>query len=290
MRRAIPPAVCLALIIATTPAAAQEAHSAASLRALDARMQELLATLDDPDFDGEVDEFVPFFPRQGEFAQVVTTHLRRGGDSVAIHRYRTAELPSATKPGGPLCWSFDPGGGEVGRVMDEIPADWFDPRRPWRRVRATRFVPPLRGAGSPVFVEWKIEDGRWVVSAFGEEADEPPPRVLGYDRLRIARDSAGGEPLRFPLPANGIYAGGRRWFEQHEILTLDGLRYLAYGLPRQLSDGDVVRFGSVQGVPVFVEPATQRMPEVVYVAVAPDGLFQPYQPGPVGHCWTPRDP
>jgi hypothetical protein len=39
----------------------------------------------------------------------------------------------------------------------------------WRRVRGNRFVPPGASASSAIFVEWRREGDRWVVSAFGDE-------------------------------------------------------------------------------------------------------------------------
>ncbi len=49
----------------------------------------------------------------------------------------------------------------------------------WRRVPdTTRFVPPDAPDDAAIFVEWRLEDGRWVISSFGDESfpsGETPP-------------------------------------------------------------------------------------------------------------------
>jgi hypothetical protein len=52
-------------------------------------------------------------------------------------------------------------------------------RRPrWRRAAGNRFVPADEPDSSPFYVQWRREDGRWVVSEIGDETysgDAPLP-------------------------------------------------------------------------------------------------------------------
>lgn len=226
----------------------------------------------------------PFFPRRGGLAWVLTTHR---ADSVSVGRWRfdAADLPRAQGGGGPLCESFTMGG-------DVIPLHslHYRARRTpgrWRRVGVNRFVPPGASAGSATFVQWRREDGRWVVDAFGNEV-VLAPRLLGMQRGGVVRDPGG--PLAYPLPADGVYAAGTWWYEQNEVITVDGARLHRYGPPRRLDPGSVRRFGYLEGVEIYVEPRYRRIPEVLFVAVSEDGVFQPYQNMAGDGCTAPAPP
>jgi hypothetical protein len=55
----------------------------------------------------------------------------------------------------------------------------------WRRVSGTRFVPPGETAASAIFVEWRREGSKWVVSSFGDESFSRlplPPWINWRDR------------------------------------------------------------------------------------------------------------
>lgn len=86
-----------------------------------------------------------------------------------------------------------------------------------------------------------------------------------------------GRPFGQAYPATApSYAAGATWYIQGEPITLDGRRYIKFGVPRILAVNDVTRAGEYQGVPLFAEPGMTR-PDVVYVAVRPGCEFQPYQ-------------
>jgi len=72
------------------------------------------------------------------------------------------------------------------------------------------------------------------------------------------------------------YAAAAPWFIQGDAITVDGRRFVRYGLPRVLGTGEVTRAGEHQGVPVFAEPGAGRA-DVLYVPVRPGCEFQPYQ-------------
>jgi len=177
---------------------------------------------------------------------------------------------------GPVCDSFDHPRGEVGPYegrfgMRALAAEG----RPWRRVRGNRFVPPGETDDSEVFVEWRREDGRWVVSVFGEEAIYLP-RVLGVELGMIIPDTTG-------VPEEGApyarYAAGHSWYEDDAPVTLRGFRYVKYGLPRRFTAeerGYLGRIGALGAVSVYAERAlAEPRPGIVYLPVSP-GEFQPY--------------
>jgi len=215
-----------------------------------------------------------FFPTRGDWAWVVTTHYPEAPDRVGVRRFSAGEAERAMAPGGPLCSTFN----RQVRAPGTITGSGGE--GPWRRV-GTRFVPPGSGAGSPVFVEWRREDGRWVLSSFGEEERyyPPPPEAPGTVHRVGVRGGPRGEALHLPLADSIRVAAGAEWFERKEPIVVGGYRVVMYGLPRTLGDGDVVRWGIFDGIPIYVEPTSlrERIPEVVYLPVDRAGMFQPYQ-------------
>lgn len=214
-----------------------------------------------------------FFPTRGDWAWVVTTHYTDRPDHVGIQRFRAEDADRAIAPGGPLCPTFNR------QVVDPSSITGSPRNGPWRRV-GTRFVPPGRGAGSPVFVEWRREDGRWVVSSFGEEEVYYPPSEAPGTVHRVGvRAGPRGEALRLPLADSVRVAGGAEWFERKQPIVVAGYRLVMYGLPRTLGDGDVVRWGIFDGIPIYVEPMNlkSRAPDAVYLPIDRAGMFQPYQ-------------
>jgi hypothetical protein len=214
-----------------------------------------------------------YFPTRGEWTWVVTTHHPGGPDRMGVWRFPAVQTDSAIETG-PLCDSFHSGDFAM---LGTVIAPAVDSRGDgeWRRVRGTRFVPEGAPAGSPVFVEWRREDGRWVVSSFGGEGWYAPP-LLGRPVGEVVRDGRRA-PLRLPLPAGEPTAAGAAWFRDNRPIVVAGQRLLKYGLPRPLGEGDVVRYGSLEGVGVYVEPQSRGTPGVVYVLVSRAGEFQPYQ-------------
>jgi hypothetical protein len=84
-----------------------------------------------------------------------------------------------------------------------------------------------------VFVEWRREDGRWVVSSFGSIREYfPPDSTPAADEAIPARNR--GEPLRLPLPADARYAAKKAWFLSHQPIMVEGARLTKYGPPRRL--------------------------------------------------------
>jgi hypothetical protein len=86
-----------------------------------------------------------------------------------------------------------------------------------------------------------------------------------------------GRPFSQAFPATTGYAAGATWYINNEPITVNGRRYVRYGLPRVLGVSEVTRSADYQGVTVFAEAGATGTPEVLYVPVRPGCEFQPYQ-------------
>ena len=139
----------------------------------------------------------------------------------------------------------------------------------WRRVGRARFVPPEASAWSRVYVQWRREDGAWVVDAIADEGDYVLP-LLGRPVGMISRDTS-------LVPEGMAYAAGTAWYRDNEPLTLDGYWFVKYGYPRHLDRGALVRKGVVGRVSMYMEAGDDGYEGegVMYAAVAP-GEYQPY--------------
>ncbi|WP_420124877.1 hypothetical protein [Longimicrobium sp.] len=232
---------------------------------LAARMQAFLREIgDEPNT-----ELAVFFPRRGDWTWVQTARDdNRGGvvKRIGVWRFSGAETPRVIGEDGPACSSFDVLRGGLGPFEGRFGMQARMNRGPWRRVRGTRFVPAGTSDDSPVIVEWRREDGVWVVSAFGD-LDAYQPRVLGRPRGPFARDTVG-------VPEDAAFAAAD-W----HVITLNGLRYTRYGSPRPLNEADrarLARIGVYQRVSVFAPREEADWPGHVYLLTAP-GQFQPYE-------------
>jgi hypothetical protein len=78
-------------------------------------------------------------------------------------------------------------------------------------------------------------------------------------------------------PATTGYAVSAPWYIDNEPVTVNGRRYVKYGLPRILGVTEVSRTADYMGVPVFAEAGATGGTEVLYVPVRPGCEFQPYQ-------------
>jgi len=86
-------------------------------------------------------------------------------------------------------------------------------------------------------------------------------------------------------PVTEEFAAAKPWYVNNQPIIFHGWRYIKYGLPRQLSAGDVVPAGVIGGVTAFVEPGMDRArPELLYLPVNPYCEFQTYEGPEVGHA------
>lgn len=234
-----------------------------------------------------IDSVATFFPRRGEWTWTLTVHRGVRGDSVVVRRFTAAQTLETIRDGGIACESFTPRFEvrTIGPLIDRI----FRDDRPWRRTGKTRFVPRNASARSPVFVDWRWEDGRWVIGGYGDELWRGP-RLLGRERNEGARDSLPGAPLTTPIPADGPHAGRMRWYLEHEPIAFDGELFLPYGPPRTLGPGDLTRIGTLDGVGIYKETGATGRAEVLYVPVAPGFEFQTYNGFGSRPCYAGEDP
>ena len=228
-------------------------------------------------FVENVDAARAYFPTRGEWTWVLTTHYP-GRDSLGVHRFPAAQTDSALGPNGPVCDMFSVGHTvAIGTVAAAAFEAGETGKGDWRRVSGTRFVPPGRGARSPVFVQWRREDGRWVISSFGGEHDSWV-RLVGRAAAE-ARDTLRGRRLRLPLPAGTRLASSTEWYRAGQPIRLTGPAILTYGTPRQVPDGSLVYYTTYDGVGVWVEPgelASRWGPVFLYLPVDTAGTFQTY--------------
>lgn len=251
------------------------AAPAAAQAGLDARMRDFARLA----ADGHVDSAAAFFPRRGTWTWVLTTHEEVRGERVGVWRFDAGQAREVIADG-PACEMFN-AHAEI-RPAHE-PGRWLRDGG-WRRVRGNRFVPRGASAASPTFVQWRREDGRWVVSALGEERWRQP-RLPGAPVGAGIRDAVPGPPLTTPLPPDEPHAGEARWYLDNEPVTFDGIRYLRTGVRRTLSPGEVRRVGSAHGVTVYRETGTTGLVDVLYVPVGTGFLFEAYQATGALPCW-----
>lgn len=257
----------LPLMLAITAPLAAGAQPAASGATLDARMQAFFAEIpEEPNT-----ALAAFFPRRGDWTWVQTIRDMESGRPVrtGVWRFPGAETARAIGADGPACGSFDGPHGEFGPFEGRFGMQAMLHGGRWRRVRGNRFVPPGASAASAVFVEWRREDGQWVVSAFGDE-EFYRPRLLGVEAGMVSRDTS-------LAPEGAAYAAGQAWYVERLPIRMEHVRYVQYGPPRSLSAQDrahLQRVGVMGRVSVYAERGGP--PDPLYVPISP-GEFQPYQ-------------
>lgn len=247
-----------ALLTAAPGLAAQEGRA----ETLAARMQAFLREVPREPNAALVD----FFPRRADWTWTQSLWDERGRRvRTGAWRFSAAETARAIGADGPVCSSFDEVRGEYGPFEGKFGMQVMFADGPWRRVGGNRFVPPGAPAGSPVFVEWQREDGRWVIAAFGD-ADVFERQLLGRPAHPVSADTS-------LVPENAAFAQPD-WYTITPIL---GWRYVKYGQPRPLAPERVERIGVLGRVSVYVERGKgPELREIIYLPVAP-GQFQPYE-------------
>ncbi|CAA9343442.1 MAG: hypothetical protein AVDCRST_MAG68-3172 [uncultured Gemmatimonadetes bacterium] len=235
---------------------------------LDSRMSDLQRAVD----SGQRDSVAAFFPRRGSWSWRQTVRSRRGDAVVAVGtwRFSAADARRAIGERGPLCESFEPMSGGAGPFEGRLGMQLSVglPDRRWRRVGRNRFVPPDEPDHSRIFVQWRREEGRWLISSFGDETLARPVaegRVVRTDEVQ-----------RTAPVAPPAYAADAEWYRQNTPVVLDGYRYIKYGRPRPLAPDQIERIGTKDGVPVYAARGDGRAPAVIYVAIDASN-FQPYE-------------
>ena len=155
------------LASASMPAAAPAQGVSPVPASLRARNSAFLTAVDRVGPEGILD----FFPAKGDFTYVHTAH-QISGDHRRVWRFPAEQKGDAITKG-PLWESFEiqVENQTLGLFAYQIMVRGVE----WHRVSGTRFVPPGESASSPIFVEWRREGPKWVVSSFGDESFSRPP-------------------------------------------------------------------------------------------------------------------
>jgi len=214
-----------------------------------------------------------WFPTTGSWSYTHTTHVPGRSDVVGrwiVPAGQTPVLFGFGKGVGPtpIDDSFEvryEGGGK-----DESLIEMFmRTSERWRLVGGHRFVPRGAAASSPVFVEWRRENGRWVISAFGD-AHHCNPRLAGEAKGDVMRARA------LPAPAAPAYAATEPWYINNLALFFDDHRYIKLSTPREIQPSDLEQIGWAGDIRVYVEKGAAGWPRVLYFPTAPD-IYQPYE-------------
>jgi hypothetical protein len=213
--------------------------------------------------DAPRDSVAAFFPRRGDWTWTQVVEGAPPGRRSTVWRFAATETLRTIRPHGPVCASFR----QLEMRIEE------DGTR-WRRVAGNRFVPPRESTRSPVFVQWRREDGRWVVSAFGD-ATYWSPRVLVYDPhgRRIVLAMVPDTVLR-------LYAAEAPWYVENQTIYFEGHTYTKYGLPRAIADSLLTRVGRFGLIGVYTDKRNTTA-EIIYIPLAP-GQYQLYEVGHLG--------
>lgn len=93
-----------------------------------------------------------------------------------------------------------------------------------------------------------------------------------------------GRPFAAAYPDTIGYAAGAAWYVTNEHMSLNGKRYVKYGLPRVIGPHELTRAGEYRGVPLFAEKGKAvvqtehgQTSDFRYVPVRPGCEFQPYE-------------
>lgn len=215
-----------------------------------------------------------YMPRRGTWDYVLHIRQPSGPGIIGIHRIPAEQSAAAIDgPDGPLCNSFHTGeGGAVGSLATYVLLDDHG----WRR-RGTRFDSRDAEPGEHVFVDWRREDGRWVIAAIGEEREYVEP--IAQPVATAPRDSLYGRRLRLPLPQSARLATDTEWYRSGAALQFDHPPRLKYGAPRKMANGSLVYFTTYDGVMLWTTPDELRSswgPTGVYAPVDREGTFQVY--------------
>jgi hypothetical protein len=222
------------------------------------------------------DSVAAFFPRRGDWTWTQVTEGAPPGHPPTVWRFAAPETLRTAWRSGSVCEAFL---GFMGPYGDDLLMRTEADGTRWRRITGNRFVPPGESARSPMFVQWRREDGRWVVSAFGDVTPWSP---------RLAGEFRGGGVVRdtvLRLPPTPFYAAAAPWFVDNRSISFEGYPYLKYGLPRALADSLITRIGRFGRMGVYAAK-NDVVGEVLYIPVAP-GEYQPYQAahGRGNHCF-----
>lgn len=238
--------------------------------------------------EDSIEAVAAYFPRRGDWTWIQTTHGRGYPRQVGTWRFPAEHTLIAIRGGAPVCESFKQAGGEFGPMYGTLADALREHGTAWRQLRGTRFAPRAAARRPDTYIEWKREEGRWVIAAVADE-------VIWYTPAPApARPLAPATRREVPPHRPGVfaategYAAGEPWFEQHAPIEFDGLRYLTEGhLPLTIPDEHLARIGSLGKVGIYAEAATTGTHPVIYIPLRPGGVYQPFRTSGPFRCYEP---
>lgn len=218
---------------------------------------------------------IGFFSTRGEWDFVTRTRHPDGSETVGVHRFPGAQtLEAVERPDGPLCNVFH--SGDAVALPSLAAYAYYD--NAWRRTGPARFDLYDPNIGGGMWVEWRREGRRWVISSIGERMQHFPA-VLGIP-VAEARDTMRGRRLALPLPPTARLATDAPWYASSRMLPLGDRPYMREHEPRTIASGRLAYYATTaDGVMVWAERralASRWGPEVVYVPIDRAGTFMPY--------------
>jgi hypothetical protein len=242
------------LLLASAPLTAQ--RSAATRQRMNSLTRALL-------HDQELREF---FPARGVWTWRQTFHGEN--ETHGEWRFTAADVQPASEYCGPLWGTL--GHSIHAMRVSSLVFQAFEGR--WSVSGPRRYSSTARARDQVIGradVEWRLEDGRWVISEIEQHDYAEPPRPPDSLALAMERDRG-----RSP-EASDVTADTTQWFRDNEPISVDRHRYSKYGLPRSLERHEIQQYGWVDSIRVYTE-AGSSCPTVVYVPVGPFE-YQPYQ-------------
>lgn len=85
-----------------------------------------------------------------------------------------------------------------------------------------------------------------------------------------------GLPLSHTFPLTGEYAGVAGWYVHNEPITFHGVRWIRYGVPRQLRIDELTRVGEYDDVGVYLEAGQTVPADYIYLPARPGCVFETY--------------
>lgn len=148
--------------VGAVPLAAQPAQAAPRPASVEDRMAGFLAAVQ----RGPLDSLSSYFPRSGDFTYERQSHERQGARRGVWRFPASAAHQAITR--GPLLdiLTINVEAQPVGAFAHQL----MHRGSRWRRVRGTRFVPADAAESSALYVQWRREDGEWVISSIGDES------------------------------------------------------------------------------------------------------------------------
>jgi hypothetical protein len=110
-------------------------------------------------------ELVGFFPKRGEITYRHSVHSD-SGTTIRVRSFPAAGIPAALEDSLWAVFTVQIEAQPIGLFAHQLALRGPD----WVYIGRHRFAPPGSNSCTPIYVEWRLEDGRWVISAVADES------------------------------------------------------------------------------------------------------------------------